>query len=109
MHELAIQFPDRRLPGAQIAVDLHEADNKTGPDEQVDHFDVAAFSREMLLNGYDEIEALAVEEGQDRSPTKKRRAPSIGTMRATGSRRRSHLKRGEIRMNRHRASSSYST
>ena len=28
----------------------------TGPDGQVDHFDVAEFSRESLLNGYDEIE-----------------------------------------------------
>ena len=53
VHEL-IQFLTE-LPGAEIAVDLREK-TVTGPDEQVDHFDVADFSRESLLNGYDEIE-----------------------------------------------------
>src|ERR1700728_2764238 len=53
VHEL-IQFLTE-LPGAEIAVDLREK-TVTGPDEQVDHFDVAEFSRESLLNGYDEIE-----------------------------------------------------
>src|SRR6201988_1076664 len=53
VHEL-IQFLTE-LPGAEITVDLR-AQTVTGPDEQVDHFDVAAFSRESLLNGYDEIE-----------------------------------------------------
>ena len=53
VHEL-IQFLTE-LPGAEITVDLREQ-TVTGPDEQVDHFDVAAFSRESLLNGYDEIE-----------------------------------------------------
>ena len=53
VHEL-IQFLTE-LPGAEITVDLR-AQTVTGPDEQVDHFDVAEFSRESLLNGYDEIE-----------------------------------------------------
>ena len=53
VHEL-IQFLTE-LPGAEITVDLREQ-TVTGPDDQVDHFDVAAFSRESLLNGYDEIE-----------------------------------------------------
>jgi 3-isopropylmalate/(R)-2-methylmalate dehydratase small subunit len=53
VHEL-IQFLTE-LPGAEITVDLH-AKTVTGPDEQVDHFDVADFSRDSLLNGYDEIE-----------------------------------------------------
>jgi 3-isopropylmalate/(R)-2-methylmalate dehydratase small subunit len=53
VHEL-IQFLTE-LPGAEITVDLR-AQTVTGPDGQVDHFDVAAFSRESLLNGYDEIE-----------------------------------------------------
>jgi len=53
VHEL-IQFLTE-LPGAEITVDLR-AQTVTGPDDKVDHFDVAAFSREMLLNGYDEIE-----------------------------------------------------
>ena len=53
VHEL-IQFLTE-LPGAEITVDLREQ-TVTGPDEQVDHFDVAEFSRESLLNGYDEIE-----------------------------------------------------
>src|ERR1700727_2418229 len=53
VHEL-IQFLTER-PGAEITVDLREQ-AVTGPDEQIDHFDVAAFSRENLLNGYDEIE-----------------------------------------------------
>jgi 3-isopropylmalate/(R)-2-methylmalate dehydratase small subunit len=53
VHEL-IQFLTE-LPGAEITVDLREQ-TVTGPDEQVDHFDVAEFSRECLLNGYDDIE-----------------------------------------------------
>src|SRR6478735_7127925 len=53
VHEL-IQFLTE-LPGAEITVDLREQ-TVTGPDDQVDHFEVAAFSRESLLNGYDEIE-----------------------------------------------------
>jgi 3-isopropylmalate/(R)-2-methylmalate dehydratase small subunit len=53
VHEL-IQFLTE-LPGAEITVDLR-AKTVTGPDEQVDHFDVAEFSRDSLLNGYDEIE-----------------------------------------------------
>ena len=53
VHEL-IQFLTE-LPGAEITVDLREQ-TVTGPDEQVDHFDVAELSRENLLNGYDEIE-----------------------------------------------------
>src|ERR1700761_320899 len=53
VHEL-IQFLTE-LPGAEIAIDLREK-TVTGPDGQVDHFDVADFSRESLLNGYDEIE-----------------------------------------------------
>src|ERR1700683_4780679 len=53
VHEL-IQFLTE-LPGAEITIDLREQ-TVTGPDEQVDHFDVAEFSRESLLNGYDEIE-----------------------------------------------------
>ena len=53
VHEL-IQFLTE-LPGAEITVDLR-AQTVTGPDEQVDHFDVAVFSRENLLNGFDEIE-----------------------------------------------------
>src|ERR1700724_1547783 len=47
VHEL-IQFLTE-LPGAEITVDLR-AQTVTGPDEQVDHFEVAAFSRENLLN-----------------------------------------------------------
>jgi 3-isopropylmalate/(R)-2-methylmalate dehydratase small subunit len=53
VHEL-IQFLTE-LPGAEITVDLREQ-TVTGPDGQVDYFDVAEFSRESLLNGYDEIE-----------------------------------------------------
>ena len=53
VHEL-IQFLTE-LPGAEIAIDLR-AKTVTGPDEQVDSFDVADFGRENLLNGYDEIE-----------------------------------------------------
>jgi 3-isopropylmalate/(R)-2-methylmalate dehydratase small subunit len=53
VHEL-IQFLTE-LPGAEITIDLREQ-TVTGPDGQVDHFDVAEFSRESLLNGYDEIE-----------------------------------------------------
>jgi 3-isopropylmalate/(R)-2-methylmalate dehydratase small subunit len=46
---------DFGIPGAEITVDLR-AQTVTGPDGQVDRFDVAEFSRESLLNGYDEIE-----------------------------------------------------
>jgi 3-isopropylmalate/(R)-2-methylmalate dehydratase small subunit len=53
VHEL-IQFLTE-LPGAEITVDLREK-TVTGPDQQVDHFDVGDFSRECLLNGYDEVE-----------------------------------------------------
>jgi 3-isopropylmalate/(R)-2-methylmalate dehydratase small subunit len=42
------------LPGAEIVVDL-ENQTVTGPDEQVDAFDVPEFSRHCLLNGLDEI------------------------------------------------------
>src|ERR1700744_5823025 len=53
VHEL-LQFLTE-LPGAEITVDLREK-TVTGPDQQVDHFDVGDFSRECLLNGYDEVE-----------------------------------------------------
>jgi 3-isopropylmalate/(R)-2-methylmalate dehydratase small subunit len=53
VHEL-VQFLTE-LPGAEITVDLREK-TVTGPDQQVDHFDVGDFSRECLLNGYDEVE-----------------------------------------------------
>jgi 3-isopropylmalate/(R)-2-methylmalate dehydratase small subunit len=42
------------LPGAEIVIDL-ENQTVTGPDEQVDAFDVPEFSRHCLLNGLDEI------------------------------------------------------
>jgi 3-isopropylmalate/(R)-2-methylmalate dehydratase small subunit len=42
------------LPGAEITVDLQQK-IVTGPDEQVDVFDVGEFSRYCLLNGLDEI------------------------------------------------------
>jgi 3-isopropylmalate/(R)-2-methylmalate dehydratase small subunit len=53
VHEL-LQFLTE-LPGAEITVDLREK-TVTGPDEQSDRFDIADFSRECLLNGFDEIE-----------------------------------------------------
>ena len=53
VHEL-LQFLTE-LPGAEITIDLREK-TVTGPDEQVDHFDLPEFSRECLLNGLDEIE-----------------------------------------------------
>ena len=53
VHEL-LQFLTE-LPGAEITVDLREK-TVTGPDEQSDRFDIPEFSRECLLNGFDEIE-----------------------------------------------------
>ena len=53
VHEL-LQFLTE-LPGAEITIDLREK-TVTGPDEQVDRFEIPDFSRECLLNGYDEIE-----------------------------------------------------
>jgi 3-isopropylmalate/(R)-2-methylmalate dehydratase small subunit len=46
----------------------------TGPDEQVDHFDVAAFSRESLLNGYDEIELSLLQSDKIEAYEKKKSA-----------------------------------
>jgi len=61
---LPLRLPEKRvnqliqflieLPGAEITVDLREQ-TVTGPDGQIDHFDVPEFSRECLLNGIDEI------------------------------------------------------
>jgi 3-isopropylmalate/(R)-2-methylmalate dehydratase small subunit len=42
------------LPGAEITVDL-AAQTVTGPDEQVDRFEIGDFSRDCLLKGIDEI------------------------------------------------------
>ena len=42
------------LPGAEITVDLL-TNTVTGPDGQADHFEIAEFSRECLLEGLDEI------------------------------------------------------
>ncbi len=42
------------LPGAEITVDL-EAQTVTGPDQQVDSFDVDPFRKHCLLNGLDDI------------------------------------------------------
>jgi 3-isopropylmalate/(R)-2-methylmalate dehydratase small subunit len=53
VHEL-LQFLTE-LPGAEITVDLREK-TVTGPDERSDRFETPDFSRECLLNGYDEIE-----------------------------------------------------
>ena len=53
VHEL-LQFLTE-LPGAEITVDLREK-TVTGPDEQSDGFEIPDFSRECLLNGFDEIE-----------------------------------------------------
>ena len=53
VHEL-LQFLTE-LPGAEITVDLREK-TVTGPDEQSDRFEIPDFSRECLLNGFDEIE-----------------------------------------------------
>jgi 3-isopropylmalate/(R)-2-methylmalate dehydratase small subunit len=53
VHEL-LQFLTE-LPGAEITVDLREK-TVTGPDEQSDRFEIPEFSRECLLNGFDEIE-----------------------------------------------------
>jgi len=53
VHEL-LQFLTE-LPGAEITVDLREM-TVTGPDERSDRFEIPDFSRECLLNGYDEIE-----------------------------------------------------
>jgi 3-isopropylmalate/(R)-2-methylmalate dehydratase small subunit len=61
VHEL-VQFLTE-LPGAEITVDLREK-TVTGPDGKVDHFDVADFSRESLLNGYDEIELTLLKSGK---------------------------------------------
>lgn len=61
VHEL-VQFLTE-LPGAEITVDLREK-TVTGPDGKVDHFEVADFSRESLLNGYDEIELTLLKSGK---------------------------------------------
>jgi 3-isopropylmalate/(R)-2-methylmalate dehydratase small subunit len=53
VHEL-LQFLTE-LPGAEITIDLREK-TVTGPDEQSDRFEIPDFSRECLLNGFDEIE-----------------------------------------------------
>src|SRR6516164_6494594 len=53
VHEL-LQFLTE-LPGAEITIDLREK-TVTGPDGQVDRFEIPEFSRECLLNGLDEIE-----------------------------------------------------
>ncbi len=42
------------LPGAEITVDL-DAQTVTGPDQQVDSFDVDPFRKHCLLNGLDDI------------------------------------------------------
>jgi 3-isopropylmalate/(R)-2-methylmalate dehydratase small subunit len=62
---LPVRLPSKRvtqllqflteLPGAEITVDLRDC-TVTGPDGQVDKFEVPKFSRECLLNGLDEIE-----------------------------------------------------
>ena len=57
VHEL-LQFLTE-LPGAEITIDLREK-TVTGPDEQVDRFEIPDFSRECLLNGLDEIELTLV-------------------------------------------------
>ena len=61
VHEL-LQFLTE-LPGAEITIDLR-AKTVTGPDEQVDSFDLPEFSRECLLNGYDEIELTFLKKDQ---------------------------------------------
>jgi 3-isopropylmalate/(R)-2-methylmalate dehydratase small subunit len=61
VHEL-LQFLTE-LPGAEITVDLR-AKTVTGPDEQSDGFDLPDFSRECLLNGYDEIELTFLKQDQ---------------------------------------------
>jgi len=71
VHEL-IQFLTE-LPGAEIAVDLREQ-TVTGPDGQVDRFEVAAFSRESLLNGYDEIELSLLQKDKIESFEKRKSA-----------------------------------
>ena len=71
VHEL-IQFLTE-LPGSEITVDLREQ-TVTGPDDQVDHFDVAAFSRESLLNGYDEIELSLLQKDKIESYEKRKSA-----------------------------------
>ena len=42
------------LPGAEITIDLPNQ-TVTGPDGQVDKFDIAAFRKHCLINGLDEI------------------------------------------------------
>jgi len=42
------------LPGAEITVDL-AAQTVTGPDQQVDNFDIDPFRKHCLLNGLDDI------------------------------------------------------
>jgi 3-isopropylmalate/(R)-2-methylmalate dehydratase small subunit len=42
------------LPGAEVAVDL-DAQTVTGPDGQVDKFDVDPFRKECLLKGLDDV------------------------------------------------------
>jgi 3-isopropylmalate/(R)-2-methylmalate dehydratase small subunit len=42
------------LPGAEITVDL-DAQTVTGPDQQVDTFDIDPFRKHCLLNGLDDI------------------------------------------------------
>jgi 3-isopropylmalate/(R)-2-methylmalate dehydratase small subunit len=71
VHEL-IQFLTE-LPGAEITVDLREQ-TVTGPDGQVDRFEVAAFSRESLLNGYDEIELSLLQKDKIESFEKRKSA-----------------------------------
>ena len=61
VHEL-LQFLTE-LPGAEITIDLREK-TVTGPDGQVDRFEVPDFSRECLLNGYDEIELTFLKKDQ---------------------------------------------
>jgi len=71
VHEL-VQFLTE-LPGSEITVDLREQ-TVTGPDDQVDKFDVAAFSRESLLNGYDEIELTLLQKDKIATYEKGKRA-----------------------------------
>lgn len=50
-------------PGAEISIDL-EAQSVTGPDGQVDKFEVDGFRRDCLLNGVDEISLTLLHEAE---------------------------------------------
>jgi 3-isopropylmalate/(R)-2-methylmalate dehydratase small subunit len=61
------------LPGAEITANLRNQ-TVTGPDDQIDDFDVSRFARECLLEGLDEI-ALTLKKVDQIAAYEKSKAP----------------------------------